>query len=71
MENFGRATKAQQNGGSLNRYGCLLSGPELLNTEVNCANYEPCLLAPSITKGTVDDKVCCLLTKTPLNNKPV
>lgn len=36
MENFGRATKARQNGGSLNRYGCLVSLPELLNTEVNC-----------------------------------
>lgn len=75
MENFGRATKAQQNGDSLNRYGCLVSVPELLNTEVNCVNYEPCLLAPSITKSTVHDKVCFLLTKTcsktPLNNKPV
>lgn len=38
MENFGRATKAQQNGGSLNRYGCLVSLPELLNTEVNGMN---------------------------------
>lgn len=75
VESFGRATKAQQNGGSLNRYGCLVSVPELLNTEVNCVNCEPCLLAPTITKSTVHDKVCFLLTKTcskpPLNNKPV
>lgn len=43
MENFGRATKTQQNGGSLNRYGCLVSLPELLNTEVNCMSPVPSL----------------------------
>lgn len=49
VENFGRATKDRQNGGSLNRYGCLVSLPELLNTEGNCMNHV-CLLEISPKK---------------------
>lgn len=62
VESFGRATKALQNGGSLNRYGCLVSLPELLNTEGNCMN---CVCSLKISqKSTVHDKVLFLQTKT-------
>lgn len=62
VESFGRATKALQNGGSLNRYGCLVSLPELLNTEGNCMN---CVCSLKISqKSTVHDKVFFLQTKT-------
>lgn len=43
VELFGTATKDRQSECSLNRYGCLVSVPELLSIEVNCIDLV-CLL---------------------------